>query len=73
MSNFSTKLNTIAKNIDTYLKNFLIQQNRSSDLITPMKYGIFSGGKRFRSAILINTGKIFGVDYKILIIVGAAI
>ena len=23
-----------------------------------MKYGIFSGGKRFRSTILINTGKI---------------
>jgi len=73
MSNFSMKLNTIAKNIDTYLRNFLIQQKRSSGLIKPMKYGIFSGGKRFRSAILINTGKIFGVDYKKLITVGAAI
>ncbi len=73
MSDFSSKLNIIAKNIDTYLKNFLTQQNRNSDLIEPMKYGIFSGGKRFRSAILINTGKIFGVDYKKLIIIGAAI
>ena len=38
-----------------------------------MKYGIFSGGKRFRSAIIVNTGKIFNIDYKKLIIIGAAI
>ena len=38
-----------------------------------MKYGIFSGGKRFRSAIVVNTGKIYGVDYKKLIVIGSAI
>ena len=38
-----------------------------------MKYGVFSGGKRFRSAIIVNVGKIFNIDYKKLIIVGAAI
>jgi len=38
-----------------------------------MKYGVFSGGKRFRSSILVNTGKIFGIDRKKLIIIGAAI
>ena len=38
-----------------------------------MKYGIFSGGKRFRSAIVVNTGKIFNIDYKKLIIIGSAI
>ena len=38
-----------------------------------MKYAVFSGGKRFRSAIVINTGKIFGIDYKKLIIIGAAV
>jgi len=38
-----------------------------------MKYSIFSGGKRFRSAIIVNTGKIFNIDYKKLIIIGAAI
>jgi geranylgeranyl pyrophosphate synthase len=38
-----------------------------------MKYGIFSGGKRFRSAIIVNTGKIFNIDYKKLITIGAAI
>ena len=38
-----------------------------------MKYGIFSGGKRFRSAIVVNTGKIFKINYKKLIIIGSAI
>ena len=38
-----------------------------------MKYGIFSGGKRFRSAIVVNTGKIYNIDYKKLIIIGSAI
>jgi len=38
-----------------------------------MKYSLFPGGKRFRSAIIVNTGKIFNIDYKKLIIIGAAI
>ena len=73
MSNFSSKLNTIAKNTDSYLKNVFSKQSGYSYLIKPMKYGVFSGGKRFRSAILVNSGKIFGIDYKKLIIIGAAV
>jgi len=38
-----------------------------------MKYGLFSGGKRFRSAIVVNTGKIFGIEYRNLIAIGAAV
>ena len=38
-----------------------------------MKYGVFSGGKRFRSAIVVNAGKIYNIDYKKLIIVSSAI
>ena len=38
-----------------------------------MKYGIFSGGKRFRSNIIVNTGKIFNISYKKLIALGAAV
>ena len=38
-----------------------------------MMYGVFSGGKRFRSSVIVNTGKIFNVDYKKLIIIGAAV
>ena len=73
MLNFSDKLNTIAQNTDSYLKSVFSKQNSKSDLIKSMKYGVFSGGKRFRSAIVVNTGKIFGIDYKKLIIIGAAV
>ena len=73
MLNFSDKLNTIAQNTDSYLKSVFSKQNSKSDLIKAMKYGVFSGGKRFRSAIVVNTGKIFGIDYKKLIIIGAAV
>ena len=74
MLNFHTKLNHIAKNTDFYLKKFFLNKKKNkTNLISPMKYGVFSGGKRFRSSILVNTGKIFGIDYKKLIIIGAAI
>ena len=73
MANFSTKLNIIAKDTDKYLKNFFSKQDKKSRLVQVMKYGIFSGGKRFRSSIVINTGKIFGVNYENLIIIGAAV
>jgi farnesyl diphosphate synthase len=38
-----------------------------------MKYSIFSGGKRFRSSIIVNTGKIFNISYKKLIVIAAAV
>ena len=73
MSNFSSKLNTIAKNTDIYLKSVFSKRNSYSHLMKAMQYGVFSGGKRFRSTIVVNAGKIFGIDYKKLIIVGAAV
>ena len=73
MLNFSDKLNTIAQNTDSYLKSVFSKQNSKSNLIKSMKYGVFSGGKRFRSAVVVNTGKIFEIDYKKLIIIGAAV
>ena len=73
MSSFSKKLNKIAKDTDSYLRKYFLKQDKNSYLIKPMKYGVFSGGKRFRSAIVVNTGKIFKVDYKKLIIIGAAV
>ena len=73
MKSFSKKLNTIAKDTNLYLKKVFLKKKNYSYLIRPMKYGVFSGGKRFRSAIVVNTGKIFNIDYKSLIIIGAAI
>ena len=73
MQKFSNKLSAIADDTNVYLKKFFLRKNKYSYLVKPMKYGVFSGGKRFRSAIIVNTGKIFNIDYKKLIIIGAAI
>ena len=73
MSNFSGKLSKIANNTDRFLRGVFLKQKNNSGLIKPMKYGIFSGGKRLRSAIVVNTGKIFNINYKKLSMVGSAI
>ena len=73
MSTFHSRLNIIAKNTNSYLKNYFARQETNSYLLQPIKYGVFSGGKRFRSAIVVNAGKIFNIDYKKLIIIGSAI
>ena len=41
------KLKKNAKKIDKFLLNFLKKQNKSL-LVSPMKYGIISGGKKIR-------------------------
>ncbi len=73
MQNFNKKLNKIAQDTNLHLKKIFSKSNKYQYLTKPMKYGIFSGGKRFRSAIIINTGKIFNINYKTLITIGAAI
>ena len=38
-----------------------------------MKYGLFPGGKKIRSKILIDIGSLLSIDYKTLINIGAAV
>ena len=38
-----------------------------------MQYGLFSGGKKIRSKILIDIGSLFKINYKSLIIIGSAV
>ena len=66
------KLNKIAKDTNIFLKKYLKSQKRT-DLIIPMTYGLLPGGKKIRSKILIDVGKIFKVKYKNLIQIGAAV
>ena len=66
------KLNKIAEDTDNYLKKF-IKRQKKSDLIAPMRYGLFSRGKKIRSKILIDIGSLFTSNYKPLIIIGSAI
>jgi len=73
MSNFLSNLNKIAKDVNNYLKILFLNQEKNSFLVKPMKYGLFSGGKRFRAAIVVNMGKAYNIDYKTLIAIGAAV
>jgi len=66
------KLIKISNDTNLFLKNFIKRQNKT-ELVKAMKYGLFPGGKKIRSKILIDMGSLFKVDYKILIIVGAAV
>ena len=66
------KLNKTGKDINKFLKNFLKKQRRT-ELITSMNYGLFPGGKKIRSKIIVDVGKIFSVPYYHLVRVGAAV
>ena len=66
------KLNKIAKDTNIFLEKF-IKKQKKSELIIPMRYGLFSGGKKIRSKILIDIGSIFKLNYKSLIAIGAAV
>ena len=66
------KINKIIKDTNLFLKNFFKKQKKS-ELIIPMKYGLFSGGKKIRSKILIDIGSLFKINYKSLIIIGSAV
>ena len=67
-----TKLNKIANDTNIFLKKFLNKQNNSK-LLPAMKYGLFPGGKKIRSKILIDIGSLLTIDYKTLIAIGAAV
>ena len=66
------KLNRYAKKVDNFLLNFLKRQSKSL-LVSPMKYGAISGGKKIRSTIIFDTGKIFGLREKKLLNICAAV
>ena len=67
-----SKLNKIAFDTNLFLKKFISKQKKTN-LIVPMKYSLFSGGKKIRSKILIDVGSLFKINYKSLIIIGAAV
>jgi len=68
----NNEVNKIAKDTNHFLKKFINSQN-NSHLIKAMKYGLFPGGKKIRSKILIDFGSLFSISYKTLIQIGAAV
>ena len=67
-----SKLKKNAKKIDQFLLNFFKKQKKSL-LVNPMKYGVISGGKKIRSTIIFDTGKLFNLNEKKLINICAAV
>ena len=66
------KLSKIARDINNFLIRFLSHQ-KHTDLIKPMKYGLLPGGKKIRSKLIVDVGKIFNLNYQNLIRIGAAV
>jgi len=66
------KLIRIAKDTNLFLKRFIKKQKRT-ELVTAMEYGVFPGGKKIRSKILLDIGAVFKIKYKTLITIGAAV
>ena len=73
MSGFQNKIRQVAKDTDKYLHQLFKNQDAKSYLLKSMKYGLFSGGKGFRSKIIVDTGKIFNIDYNLLKALSAAV
>jgi len=61
-----------AKKIDKFLINYLKKQDNSL-LIKPMKYGVISGGKKIRSTLIFDAGKIYNLSEKKLINICASV
>ena len=66
------KINKAAKDTNLFLSKFLSNQKKT-DLIKPMTYGLLPGGKKIRSKLILDVGKIFKIKYQNLIQIGAAV
>ena len=57
------KLKKNAKKVDIFLLDYIRKQKKSL-LVSPMKYGLISGGKKIRSSIIFDTGKLLKIKEK---------
>ncbi|MFZ9276857.1 MAG: polyprenyl synthetase family protein [Candidatus Fonsibacter ubiquis] len=67
------KIVKVASHVDIFLKNYLKKRTENTQLFNALKYGLFSGGKKFRSYLIVTSGKLFNLNYKQLIAIGAAV
>ncbi len=66
------QINKIAEDTNFFIKKFFKNQKKT-ELINPIKYGLLPGGKKIRSKILIDVGQIFNINYSLLIQIGSAV
>ena len=73
MKDTEKKIVKVASHVDIFLKKYLKKRIQNTHLFQALKYGLFSGGKKFRSYLIVTSGKLFNLNYKQLIAVGAAV
>ena len=61
-----------AKKTELFLKKY-IKKQKKTNLLKAMKYGTLSGGKKIRSSVILNTGKLFNLNTKKLINICGAV
>ena len=66
------KINKVAQDTNQFLNKYLKNQKKTN-LLAPMRYSLLPGGKKIRSKILTDVGKIFNLNYNLLIHIGAAV
>ena len=64
---------TFCSNDTNKFLNSYIKRQSKTELIKSMKYGLLPGGKKIRSKILIDVGRIFNLNNGSLIKIGAAV
>ena len=57
------KIDKIAKDTNIFLKSF-IKKQKKTELISPMQYGLFPGGKKIRPKILTDIGFLFNFLFR---------
>ena len=72
IKNDKKKLIKNAKKIDQFLIKFIKKQKQSM-LVKPMKYGVISGGKKIRSTIILDAGKMYNISENKLLNICAAV
>ena len=66
------KLKKLSKRVNFFLNRYLSKFN-STELVVPMKYGLFPGGKKIRSKIIFDIGRIFKIKKKDLLVLAASV
>tara|TARA_Y100000591_G_C21715226_1_gene635739 strand:+ start:136 stop:1011 length:876 start_codon:yes stop_codon:yes gene_type:complete len=66
------RLEKNGKSVNNFLKSYLNKEKKTA-LLSPIKYGVLSGGKKVRSSIIISVGKLFGLNLSKLIYLCGAV
>lgn len=78
MSDFQQRWDEIVKKTDSFIKEYFNEKfegqvEGTGEYIEALNYSIFSGGKRFRPALVLMTGESFGISDEDLIPYAAAV